>query len=486
MRIGQTSLVVFSAKLVGSLLGFVSTLYFARLLGAEVLGVYALVVTVVGWLNIVGKLGIGGAAVKRISEGKEQGEFLSAVIIWLLLFGGVLSIAVVLAEPAIQSYIGEFEEYVDLSVVWFVLGFLFARFFFGTVRLVLKGERKVHLAGLLQPIGVGTKSIAQIVLVLAGFELLGMLLGNILGGVLVGAVGLYWVTVRPAWPAKRHFESLFGYAKFSWLGGIKSRAFNEVDILMLGFFVQTSLVGVYSVAWSIAKFLELFSSSIQATLFPEISHTSAHETKQAAADMVEDALTYTGLIAIPGLVGGAILDERLLRLYGSEFTQGTAVLWLLIAATLVYSFQSQLMNALNGLDRPDLAFRINAIFILLNTGLNLFLIWQFGLEGAAVATLLTAFVGLALSYYVLQLLIDFQVPVSEPTKQVVSALFMGVLVFTANGVIERADLLNNNAATLFLLVVAGAGVYFLTLLAISSSFRATVDRNVPFEFPHLF
>lgn len=485
MKIGQTSIVVFLAKLVGSLLGFISTLYFARLLGAEVLGVYALVMTVVGWLNIVGKLGIGNAALKRISEGKEQGEFLAAVIAWLVVFSGILSVVVFIAEPAIQSYIDGFEKYVDYSVVLFIIGFLFVQFFFGTVRIVLKSERKVHLSGLLQPVNIGARSLIQIVLVIAGLELLGMLLGYLVGGVLVGIVGLYWVTIRPARPSKRHFKSLFGYAKFSWLGGIKSRAFNDVDILMLGFFVQTSLVGVYSVAWSVATFLQLFSSSIRSTLFPEISYTSAQETKQAAADMVEDALTYTGLVAIPGLIGGTILDERLLRLYGSEFEQGVAVLWLLIAATLVYSYQTQLTNALNGLDRPDLAFRINAVFVLVNAILNLVFIWQFGIEGAAVATLSSAVVGLALSYYTVQSLIDFDVPTSEPGRQAVAAICMGGIVFTCNRIIIQANLINNNALTLFLLVGGGAGVYFLTLLAISSSFRATVDRNMPVSLPYV-
>lgn len=485
MKIGQTSFVVFTAKLVGSALGFVSTLYFARVLGAEVLGIYALILTVVGWLIIVGKLGIGGAAVKRISEGEDQGEYLSAVLIWLVALSGILSIIVILAESTLQGYIEEFDEYVALSVIWFILGIIFVRFFSSTVRLTLRGERKVHIAGLLQPVNVGGKSLLQIGFVLAGFSLLGMLVGYILGSLIVGLVGLYWITIRPRRPAKHHFESLFRYAKFSWLGGLQSRSFNEVDILVLGFFVQTSLVGVYSVAWSIATFLQLFSSAIRTTIFPEISYTSAQESEQAAATMVEDALSYTGLIAIPGLVGGLILDERLMRLYGPEFIQGTTVLWLLISATLVYSFQDQLMNALNGLNRPDLAFRINLVFIALNAGLNILLIWQFGIEGAAVATLFSAIVGLVLAYYTLQLLIDFRVPLTEPARQIVSAVFMGIVVFGGNEIIERADLINNNFLILFLLVGIGATLYFLTLLVISPQFRATVDRNIPMKLPYV-
>jgi O-antigen/teichoic acid export membrane protein len=47
MNLGQTSVVYFVSKLLGSVLGFVATIYFARVLGAEVLGQYALVLALI-------------------------------------------------------------------------------------------------------------------------------------------------------------------------------------------------------------------------------------------------------------------------------------------------------------------------------------------------------------------------------------------------------------------------------------------------------
>jgi len=485
MKFGQTSVVVFVSKVVGSALGFLATLYFARELGAEVLGVYALVLTVVAWLILVAELGIGSALVKRFSEGDEQGAYLAAAAVWVLLLATTLSVAAVAGRPVIESYIGEFDRYVALSVFWFVVGLIFAKLFYRTTVRVLKGERKVHIAGLLQPVKTGGQSLLQLGLVVLGFGLLGMLVGAILGAIVVGLLGLLWVTVRPARPAKRHFRSLFDYAKFSWLGNLQARAFNEVDILLLGVFVQTSLVGVYSVAWSLAKFLDLFGTAIRSTLFPELSYKSAQESRQAAAGLVEDSLAYTGLIATPGLVGGTLLGDRLLALYGEAFVDGAAVLGFLILAVLLFSYQKQLMGALNGLDRPDLAFRVNAVFVALNAGLNLVLISQYGIEGAAVASVLSTAVSLGLAYYMLSQLISFDMPLAELTRQWTAALTMGAAVLAAREVVETASLVNNNAVIVVLLVGLGAAVYFLTLLAISTEFRATVDRNLPVDIPRL-
>lgn len=485
MKIGQTSVIVFLSKLLGSALGFLATLYFARELGAEVIGLYALVMTVVAWLILTGELGIGEAVIKRISEGKERGAYLTAAIVWVLLLATAISIIVVLGQSVLESYISEFDQYVALSVVWFVVVLIYVKLFYRIIFRTLKGERKVHIAGLLDPVNIGGKRLIQIGLVFAGYGLLGMLVGSILGGILVGLIGLFWVTIRPVWPGKHHFRSLFDYAKFSWLGSLKTRSFNDVDILLLGVFVPTALVGVYSIAWSIAKFLDLFGGAIKSAVFPEISYTSARESKQAAAGMLEDALAYTGLIAIPGLIGGLLLGERLLTLYGDEFVEGAAVLGLLIFAVLLYSYQKQLMGGLNGLDRPDLAFRINAVFIALNAILNVVLIRLYGIEGAAVATVFSAAVALVLSYYALSTLISFRIPYAELVRQWTAALAMGAVVFTVLEVIELTEAVSHNALIVVGLVAMGAGIYFLTLLAISRKFRATVNRNLPVEFPYL-
>lgn len=485
MKIGQTSIIVFLSKLFGSALGFLATLYFARELGAEVIGLYALILTVVGWLLLASQLGIGEALVKRISEGEDRSAYLTAAIVWVLLLALLTSVIVILGQPVLESYITEFDQYVAISVIWFVVVLIFVRSFYQMIIRILKGERKVHLAGILGPVKIGGQSLIQIMLVFAGYGLLGMLIGYVLGGIFIGILGLLWVTVRPTQPAKRHFRSLFDYAKFSWLGGLKSRTFNEVDILLLGVFVPTALVGVYSVAWSISKFLDLFGTAVASTIFPEISHKSAQESKQAAAGMLEDALAYTGLIAIPGLIGGLILGDRLLRLYGEEFVEGTAVLGLLILAVLLYTYQKQLMNGLNGVDRPDLAFRINAVFVALNASLNLILIWLYGIEGAAVATAFSVAVTLVLSYYLLSSLITFGIPYAEIALQWGAALVMGAVVLGTLQMIETTEIINHNAIIVVGLVVLGSGIYFLTLLMISREFRDTVNRNLPMEIPYV-
>ena len=167
MKIGQTSIIVFLSKLLGSALGFIATLYFARDLGAEVLGVYALVMTVVLWLILLADLGIGKAMMKRISENEEPGEYPMAAVVWISLLATLLSVGAIFAQPVLESYIGDFDQYVALSVVWFVVGLVVAKLAYRTTVRMLKGERKVHIAGLLDPVKIGGQSLLQVGLVVA-------------------------------------------------------------------------------------------------------------------------------------------------------------------------------------------------------------------------------------------------------------------------------------------------------------------------------
>lgn len=478
MNVGQTSVVVFASKLLGSILGFLATLYFARLLGAEIVGYYAVTMSIVSWLKLGGTLGVSEAVVKRISEGEDPEAFYTAGIVVVFVFGIVLSLGVILTRDIMASYIG--------ADVWpFVVALLLTGLFVTYVQSALKGRHKVHIAGILTPTNLTISSLTQIGLVFGSFGLAGMLGGYLLGELIVGVVGLLFLSIGIKRPSRHHFDQLFDFAKYSWLGGLKIRSFNDVDILILAALVPAPLVGVYSIAWSISKFLSLFGSSVRSAIFPEISFADSSDDDERITQLTADSVAFIGLIAIPGLFGGIVLADRLLLIYGEEFTRGTSVLGLLILATLVYSYQQHLMVIIRAIDRPDIAFRINAIFIVANLLLNVVLVLWIGWVGAALATVVSAAVGLILAYRALRRIVDFDIPLGELVRQFAAAGLMAAIVFGLRRILETGNLVQYNITILVLLVGIGAGIYFLTLLGISDRFRRTVVANSPFAVPFL-
>ena len=67
----QSALSLFFTILI-TITGFFSTMLFSHILGKDLMGVYYLFLAYFGIFNMIGDGGFGSAAVKRISEGKEQ------------------------------------------------------------------------------------------------------------------------------------------------------------------------------------------------------------------------------------------------------------------------------------------------------------------------------------------------------------------------------------------------------------------------------
>ncbi|ELY67443.1 polysaccharide biosynthesis protein [Natrinema versiforme JCM 10478] len=460
------------------MLGFVATIFIARFLGSETLGIYYLVLSTVAWLGIAVKMGVPSAINKRVSEGDDGAAYTIAggtIVLGLFLIVAVLSL---LFHQQINDYIG----YPAAAIV--VL-FLFVTAVQSTVNSILTGQHLVHISGIFNPIRTGTRSIVQIGAILAGFQITGLFIGYTAGYGLVSVLGL-WIAIRHfdtiSLPTEEHYRRIVSYAEYSWLGEIRSRAFNWVDVAVLGFFVSSSLVGIYTAAWNIAVFLILFGGSLSETLFPEMSSLSADDDSESVAELFEAALTYGGLILIPGLVGGTLLGERLLRIYGEEFTRGATVLSVLIVATLIQGYQRQFTMTLDAIDRPDVSFKVNAVFIGANVLLNVSLIPIFGVVGAAAATASSVGISLVVAYIALSSLVEFSVPVGEIGRQWAAAGIMGTVIYICLQ-FETVSAIASNIAVVLILVGLGAAVYFITLVAISARFRTTVDQNLPVDLP---
>jgi len=478
MRLGQTTAIYLVSKYVGSVLGFFATIYFTRTLGEEIYGMYAITLALVSWLGIIKSVGLGEAIVKRMSEDEEADAYLAAGTAIKSTFTVLVAIGVLVFREQVNAYVGQ-------SVAEFVVLLLVVSIFSSLVKSALKGTHRVHIYAPLSTAKQAARSVVMIVLVYIGWGLAGMFLGYTIGTAAMAMVGLLVIKptfVRPQW---RHITSLFDFAKYAWVGSMRSKSFNDMDLLVLGLFVPAGLTGIYAVAYTLAKFLDTFGVAIHGTLFPELSKRSAADDTDMVRTLTNDALSYAGLLLIPGIVGAAILGDRLMLVYGDGFEIGAQVLTLLLVGILAYSYNKQMLNTLNGIDRPDLAFRVNAVFIGSNLVLNVALVYAIGWVGAAIATATSAGIGLVVGFHYTRTQVNFSVPYGEITRQWIAALLMGGVVYATRHLGEATlgwvdDL---NAVFVVSLVGLGATVYFTILFSISSEFRTTVTNNLPFDVP---
>lgn len=482
MKIGQTSAILFVSKITGSMLGFAGTVYFANELGSEVIGIYAGIIAVITWLQIPASIGGRKAIKKRLSEQKNEQEYFAAGIFYICILLIVTILCIILFEPWFESYFSDFDRYSNISVIWFIIIILFFRMLFSVLNNVLHGQDLVHIAGILKPARTGIRTLTQYLLIISGLSVSGLLIGHAIGAAVAAMVSISIVSIHIRRPKIKYIIDIYNYAKFSWLRGIENRTFSNADIIILGVFVPANLVGVYSVAWSLSSFLNLFNGSVSAAVFPTISNISAQDGINAASEIIEDAIAHAGLIVIPGAIGGSLLANRLFTLYGDDFQQGPEVLWMLLITIFFYTYLNQFSSALNALNRPDLVFKVNFLFIFLNIACNFILIKNIGWIGAAVASVISVAIGAVLSYYYLYKLAQVTIPIREIGKQISAAVCMGAIVWFLRLIFNSHAYSGMNHITTIILIGIGAISYFSFMFLISKNFRNTVIRNINLEF----
>lgn len=464
MRVGQTSLVHLSSRLVVTIVGFFGTWYFTQVVDPSIIGKYFLAIGVLAWLDTAGNLGVHTAITKRMSEGENTNEFFSAgLLLQSVLFVLVLTLLVV--------FWGSISEYLGLDNLALFAVLFIAKLGMEFVRSVLRGENKVHVSALMGSVDRVLRVGIQVGLILLSYELIGLMIGYAVAASVTAVVGILYVSAHVVVPDQDHLRSMIDFSKYSWLNSIRGRGFHAMDTIILGFFVASELLSVYEIAWNISTIFAIFGDSVQASFFPEMSGDAKNEARMAR--YTNDAITFAGLLMIPGVFGSLILGDAVLQVYGSFYATGYSVLIVLAVANLFNVYDSQFVMVLNSLDRPDLAYRAYATFLLTNMLLTPVLVWRFSLMGAAVGTTISTFLGMVVAYREVQKLLDISLPVGELAKQVFAAMVMAGVVVLIQQYIQSGILVTVG------LVAVGATVYFVTLIASSRRIRGAISENTP-------
>jgi O-antigen/teichoic acid export membrane protein len=469
MRLGRTTFLHFLSQVVVSIAGFASRFAIAFFLGEQVLGRYSVAVGLGFYWLVIPGTAVGLAINKRVSEGTDTAEYWTAGVI------ANLSLAVVIAALVFgASYLvrttGLFAETTFGSVLTetavLIALLAFAAILQQTVNSGLSGQKRVALVGSLNASERVLRTTFQIAFILIGFQVAGLLIGHAASLALVSLLAILIFGQRFARPAREHIENLFSFGKYAWLSALQGRTYGWMDVLVLSFFVSDGLIGIYEAAWGLASLLAVISASIQNTLFPEVSSLAVNEEYARIRHVLGEGVVFSGIFVIPGLVGAAIIGERVLEIYRPSFAKGAMILVVLIMAYAVDVYGSQFVSALNALDRPDVTYRVNMGFIVLNVVLNILLIWRFGWFGAAVATFTSAALRGAWSLAALRREIGLpDVPLRHIGYEIVAALGMGAVITPIATWAPRTRLWT------VAVVLAGAIFYVLVLLALSSLVR---------------
>ena len=462
----QSTLSLFFTVLI-TLIGFFSTMLFSHILGKDLMGVYYLFVAYYGIFNMIGDGGFGQAAVKRISEGKEQNEYLTA---YACLRGLLIVVSTVILLTLSPLFI-DLQEY---NIVLCIILTIAAAAFGNTITMGVYGLGHVGVKN----VGVGMGELARIIVqigtVLLGYSVYGLIGGYIAGIIVSGILCIKYFTFRPAKFGFRHIKSLFAYGFWIFLISTGSLAFSYTDTIFIGYFMTNGDVGVYRTAFQFTSAAAFITAAIAPTLTPKISRWSKDNEWEKIVYPVSRGITFGLILAVPVLFGGIFLADKLLYyFYGADFAAGAAACCILFAVQIVSVFTTFLGTALSASDHAKQSFYATATAAVVNIILNCIFIPILGINGAAISTLISYSLNAVLIACFLRRYISIRIEKRPIFHIIISAAVMGIFVFIYTLFVP----LDNVILTL-IPVAVGAFIYSFLLFKIDRGIRDEIAGMV--------
>lgn len=306
-------------------------------------------------------------------------------------------------------------------------------------RTTFQAFNRVDLSAKLRALEGISRIVFVVALSVVGFGTIGVLLGYVIALVLttlVGGVVLY-KRFYTAYPRQQDAEPklsrrILEYSIPITITKTASKLDGKVDIIIVGLLINSTAVGYYVLAKQIVTFLETPASSLGFTISPVFGQQKAENKLDRAAQIYQTSLRYILLLYLPICIGLVLVARpAVLYVFGREYLGAVPVIRVFGLYVLVRAIHKITTNGLDylGLARNTAVAR--GTTALSNVGLNLLLVPQFGVVGAAIATLITFSVYTVLSTFFLyrEIPLDVGDIARDLTMTSAIALGMGVLVF---------------------------------------------------------
>lgn len=371
----------------------------ARYLGPENFGYLAYAVSLVSLFAIATHMGLGGIVIKELVAVPEKSAEVIGTVFYIKLFGASIGfIILIIINLFTEDFLSSnFLLLLIVSLTIFLKPFEVIDFWF------IANVQAKYIA-ITNTIALIITSIIKVALVLTSMNLVWFALPEFISALSVAILFVYFFYKKiklPISTLKFSLEKAKYLLSKSWmimLGGLFAIIYLKIDQIMLKWMIGDESVGVYAVASTLSEVWYFLPTIIVTSLFPKIikMKESLDVNYKKRLQQLFDLLfviSFTLAICV-----SIIAEDVIVLLYGTEYVKAGSILaihiwagvfifmralfskWIIVEDVLIFSIITQGSGAL-----------ANVVF-------NLILIPEYGVHGAAVATLLSYAMA---SYFVL-------------------------------------------------------------------------------------
>lgn len=368
-------------------------------LGNERYGIYATVMSVVGYVGLL-DLGIGVSLTKFVAEYyarrdfRRLNEMLSTSLLLYIGLGLLGSAFLVLASGLFVQHVFKIPAplwHEGRYVFWLSALSLFNGLTLGIFGNLLNGIQRQDIA---RTITIGNALITytgSILLIKLGYKLVAFMLFATVMDVLSFLVQM-WIARRmlpevrffPRIFKKQELKQIVNFSFAMFINQLAARNMGVLDRLILGIFLPIANVTVYTVGLTLASFSLRVPSAVSLASLPAASELMAQNRMDAIHQLILRGIKYTALMAVPIFTVMSVMAPDIVRLWmGEGYEQAARVLQLLLAGYFWVTLSSSGANVMIGIGRPYINTYYAVGQILLCSSLSIAMVNFFGLLGVA-------------------------------------------------------------------------------------------------------
>ena len=374
-------------------LGFLARVVIARLLGRVDYGGIALGVTLLNTGAILVVVGFD-TGISRFLPRYDDAERRRGVLVSAFQLIVPLSVVVGLAAALLAGSIAE-HAFHNPSLTPVVRVFALTiplaalvRLTVGSVRGMKQSVPRVYI----QNLGLPLSRFALIAIaLLLGYRAVGVAWAYAGAYVVATLLSLFYLSrhtpLFSQQPAPSMHRDLLAFSAPIVVTTTMNTVFQNIDVFILGYFVSTGDVGIYTVAYPLASLLTTMLMAFGFVFMPTISELDASDSVAEMRQTYGLVSKWTFLTTLPlFLVVGSFPALLIQSTFGSEFTAGGLALAILAVGFFTQGAIGPCGDTLTAMGRTRLVMYDNLSVAIVNVVLNLILIPRYSYVGAAVAT----------------------------------------------------------------------------------------------------
>jgi O-antigen/teichoic acid export membrane protein len=198
-------------------------------------------------------------------------------------------------------------------------------------------------------------------------------------------------------PEQNFYTNLIHFGKWMILLAVLETIVQRLDVFLVRFLTDAESAGVYSGALAFFGVVYLLPAYIAVLVYPRLVEAVGKGDESAFAHHYHFSTSLIALFGIPLALGLWAIAPDLVHLFlGEQFAKALPLFFYLAIYALLWACQINSGAVFFAKDKPKVVVGIVAMVLLVNGGLNLFLIPRFGILGAGMAIALAMAVSGAL------------------------------------------------------------------------------------------